>query len=140
MAKRKLKKVQVHVDMYDAYVIFLIGGTVEDLLKYLHRKHGKKAQYYSWGTPFKFGPDAGETNGYEFHVNAPLGNGEFFYHWHSDLTPFLLTHELFHVVGDIMYTRGVSYNYGSEETFAYLYGWLFERIFKKVGGKLPKRL
>lgn len=140
MAKRKLKKIQIYCDMYDAYVIFLIGGEVPDLLKYLRRKHGKKAVYYSWGKAFSFGDDADTTNGYQFHINAPLGKGEVFYSWHSDMTPYLLSHELYHVVGDIMYTRGVGYNYGSEETYAYLYGWLFDRLFKKLGGKLPKRL
>ncbi len=140
MAKRKLKKIQIYVDMYDAYVIFLIGGEVPDLLKYLNRKYGKNATYYSWGKPFKFGEDADTTNGYQFHVNAPLGKGEVFYSWHSDMTPNLLTHELFHVVGDIMYVRGSTYNSGSEEHYAYLYGWIFERLFKKLGGKFPKRL
>ena len=140
MAKRKLKKIQVYVDMYDAYVIFLIGGEVPDLLKYLRRKYGKDAQYFSWGKAFSFGEDADTTNGYQFHVNAPLGKGEVFYSWHSDMTPYLLSHELYHVVGDIMYTRGVGYNYGSEETYAYLYGWLFDKLFHKLGGTLPKRL
>jgi len=136
----RLKKIQVYSDLYDAYIIFLIGGEVPDLLKYLSRKYGKKGKYFSWGKEFKFGEDADTTNGYQFHVNAPLGKGEIFYSWHSDMTPYLLSHELYHVVGDIMYTRGVSYNSGSEENYAYLYGWLFEKLFNKLGGKLPKRL
>lgn len=136
----RLKKIQVYSDLYDAYIIFLIGGEVPDLLKYLDRKYGKDGKYFSWGKEFKFGEDADTTNGYQFHVNAPLGKGEIFYSWHSDMTPYLLSHELYHVVGDIMYTRGVSYNSGSEENYAYLYGWLFDKLFKKLGGKLPKRL
>lgn len=140
MAKRRLKKIQVYVDMYDAYVIFLIGGEVPDLLSYLKRKHGADNTYYSWSKPFTFGKDADTTDGYQFHTNAPLGRGEIFYSWHSDLTPNLLTHELYHIVGDILHTRGVAYSYGSEEIYAYLYGWIFERLFKKLGGKLPKRL
>jgi len=138
--KRKLKKIQVYSEHYDAYIIFLIGGEVPDLLKYLKRKYGSKGRYFSWGKEFKFGEDADTTNGYQFHVNAPLGKGEVFYSWHSDMTPYLLSHELYHVVGDIMYVRGVSYNSGSEEDFAYLYGWLFDKLFKRLGGKLPKRL
>lgn len=140
MAKRRLKKIQIYSEHYDAYIIFLIGGEVPDLLKYLNRKYGKKGRYFSWGKEFKFGEDADTTNGYQFHVNAPLGKGEVFYSWHSDMTPYLLSHELYHVVGDLMYVRGVSYNSGSEEDFAYLYGWLFDKLFKKLGGKLPKRL
>ena len=126
--------------MYDAHVVFLIGKEVPDLLKYLYRKHGKDTQFYSWSKAFSFGEDADTTNGYQFHVNAPLGKGEIFYSWHSDMTPYLLSHELYHVVGDILHTRGVTYSYGSEEIFAYLYGWLFDKLFKKLGGKLPKRL
>jgi len=138
--KRKLKKIRVYCKHYEADIIFLIGGEVPDLLKYLYRKHGKDAKFYSWSKQFSFGEDADTTNGYQFHVNAPLGKGEIFYSWHSDLTPNLLTHELYHVVGDIMHVRGSTYSYGSEEHYAYLFGNIFEELFKKLGGKLPKRL
>lgn len=139
MAKR-LKKIQIYNDMYDVYIIFLIGGDVPNLQRYIKRKHGK-ARLYSWDKEFDlYTDDADTTNGYQFHVNAPLGKGEVFYSWHSEMTPYLLSHELYHVVGDILYTRGIGYNYDSEEIYAYLYSLLFDKVFKKLGGKFPKRL
>ena len=140
MAKRKLKKYTIYNDLYDVHVIFLIGGEVIDLQKYIKRKHGN-VETYSWGKKFDlYCKDADTTNGYQFHVNAPLGKGEVFYHWHSHNTPYLLGHELYHMTGDIMYTRGMTYNSGSEESYAYLAGWLFDRLCKKMKIKFPKRL
>lgn len=139
--KRKLKKIQIYNDLYDVYMIFLIGGEVEDLQKYISRKHGRNAKLYSWGKPFNlYAKDANTTNGYQFHVTAPLGKGEIFYSWHHEHTAYMIGHESFHIIGDIMYNRGVTYNSGSEESFAYLFGWVFGKLFKKLGGKLPKRL
>jgi len=133
------RRIKLYDDLYDVHITYLLGGTVEDLVKYIKRKH-KKAPLYSWGKQFTFGADADTTNGYQFHVNAPLGNGEVFYIWTADATPYLLFHETYHLVGDILYTRGLPYTYSSEEAYAYLGGWIFEKVFKKLGGKLPKRL
>lgn len=133
------RRIKIYNDLYDVHIIYLIGGIVKDLEKYIKRKH-KTAPLYSWGKQFTFGEDAGTTNGYQFHINAPLGNGEIFYVWVAEPTAYLLSHETFHLTGDILYTRGIPYTYSSEETFAYLNGWLFEQMFKKLGGKLPKRL
>lgn len=134
-----MRKIKVYNDLYDVHITYLIGGEVPDLKRYIKRVH-KDEQLYSWGKPFSFGEDADTTNGYQFHINAPLGDGEIFYVWVAQLTPYLLYHETFHLSGDILYTRGIPYTYSSEEAYAYLGGWLFEKVFKKLNGKLPKRI
>jgi hypothetical protein len=131
-----MRKISVYCEHYDCQIIYLVGSDVHALKKYLSRKHGADAKFYSWATEFKFD---NTTNGYQFHVNADLGDGEIFYVWLAYLDAYLLSHETLHLSGDILYTRGISYSYSSEETFAYLHGWIFDKIFKKLKGRLPKR-
>lgn len=121
--------------LYRANITYLIGGTVPELLKYLKKKH-KNFKSYSWGNEFEWGEDADSTDGYQFHVNAPLGVGEVFYVWVDRPSPFLLFHETYHLVGDILYNRGIVYSEDSEEAFAYLGGWIFEEIHRLLKGKL----
>jgi hypothetical protein len=134
----KIRKISIYNDHYDCHIVYLIGKDVHWLKKYIARKHGD-IQLYSWASTFKFGEDANTTNGYQFHVNAPLGDGEMFYVWVAEPTPYLLVHETIHLTDDILYTRGIGYTYSSEEAYAYLGGWIFEKVFKRLGGKLPKK-
>ena len=125
---------------YKASVTYLVGGTVPKLLAYLKKKYGGKLpKVYSWDKEFTFGDDADTTDGYQFHVNAPLGDGEMFYVWIAEPSSYLLSHETYHLVGDILFTRGIEYNYGAEESYAYLMSSIFEEIFKKMRGKIPKK-
>jgi hypothetical protein len=139
MATTRIKERAFHNNHYNCAISYLIGGTVPQLIRFLEQRHGKGAIYYSWSTPFKFGNDAADTDGYQFHVNAPLGDGEIFYVWLHDLNTNLLAHETFHLVGDILHTRGIKYSYNSEESFAYLQGEIFDEIFKLLKGSFRKR-
>ena len=134
-----MRKISIYNELYDAQICYLIGGTVPDLQKYIKRKH-KDAILYSWGAIFDLYADDIETsNAYQFHVTAPLGDGEIFYVWMAYITSNLLFHETFHLPGDIFYTRAMPYTEDSEETYAYLGAWIFERVFKRLNGKLPKK-
>lgn len=137
--KTRIKERKFYNKMYDCYISYLIGGTVPQLISFINRHHGEDAPLFSWGTQFQWGPDADTTNAYQFHVNYPLGHGEVFYVWLHELTPNLLFHETFHLLGDILYTRGLRYTYASEETYAYLGGEIFEQIFKLVKGSFKQR-
>lgn len=126
-----MKAVKFIDPLYEARVCYLIGGTVPEMLKYLKKAHGVY-EPYSWDQKFEWGEDAGTTDGYQFHINAPLGDGEIFYVWVSKASPSLLFHETLHLVGDILHTRGINYSCDSEEAFAYLGGWIFDKIYKSV--------
>lgn len=132
----KIRKIKIFNEERDCQITYLIGKDVHWLKKYLRRKYGADAKYYSWGKDFKFD---NTTNGYEFHVNGDLGSGEMFYVWLAEITPYLLYHETYHLAGDILYVRGVKYSYSGEETFAFLGCWIFDQVFKRMKGKLPKK-
>jgi hypothetical protein len=127
-----MQEIKLYNDLYETYISFLIGGTVNDLIKFLKKRHGEKAKYHSWDKELVFGEDADTTDGYQFHINSPQGMEEIFYVWIDKPTPSLVFHETFHLVGDIMNTRCVEYCYESEETFAYLGGWIFTNLMKKI--------
>lgn len=135
---RKIRKVTIYDEHYDCHIVYLFGKDVHWLKKYIKRKHGN-AKTYSWGTEFKFGEDANTTNAYQFHVTADLGDGETFYVWMADITPYLLFHETDHLRNDILYTRGVAFAHSSEEAYVYYGGWIFDKVFKKISGSLPKK-
>jgi hypothetical protein len=126
----KIKEIQIYQDLYQVNISFLVGGRVEDLIRLIRARHAG-IPLYSWGKEFEWGKDANTTDGYQFHVNAELGDGERFYVWVHHKSPSLMYHEVFHLVGDILYTRGVEYAEASEEAFAYLGGWIFEKLHKK---------
>lgn len=132
----KLNKISILVDMYDADVIFLYGGNTNDLRKYIKRRH-KDSDLLSWGNRFTIDDeDAETTDGYQFHVFCNYGNGEVFYVWVAKPTPYLFAHEIFHLTGDILYIRGLSYSHASEEAYAYLHGWIFDKLVSKLKGGL----
>lgn len=138
MKKIKIKDFSIYEQLYETEIVYLVGGEVEDLIAYIKSKH-KDSPLYSWGKRFDWGEDANTTNAYQFHVNAPLGSGEKFYVWMHEVTPSLLYHETFHLAGDILFTRGVEYSYSSEEGYAYLGGWIFEKIFNALQGKISSK-
>lgn len=137
MRRTKIKEVRFTEHMYQVDVSYLVGGDVPKLISFIRERH-KNAQMYSFGEKFDWTEDADTTNAYQFHVSAPLGKGEVFYVWVAEDTPYLLFHETFHLVGDIMYNRGIKYSMESEEAFAYLGGWLFQEASKLLKGRIRK--
>lgn len=131
----KLKEIRFYEPMYQANICYLIGGTADDLIKYIKNKHGND-KMYSWDKEFSWGEDANTTDAYQFHINALLGQGETFYIWVHKPTASLIFHETYHLIGDILHTRGIEYSYSSEESYAYLGGW----IFSKFSSLFNKRL
>lgn len=123
----KIKEFSFFDDHHKVDISYLFGGDVSDLIAFIKTRH-KDAKMYSWGKPFEWGDDADTTDAYQFHVNAPYGRGEKFYVWIYELDANLLYHETFHLAGDIYFTRGAEYNYGSEELYAYYGAWIFEKI------------
>lgn len=134
----RLREVSFHEPMYQTDISYLYGGTPLDLIKFIEKRHGDSPPI-SWSEVFNWGTDADTTDGYQFHVNAPLGRGERFYVWMAEVSPSLIFHETFHLVGDILHTRGISYSLESEEAFAYLGGYIFEEVYKLLRGKLRKK-
>ena len=136
--KTRIKEVRFSEPMYQADISYLVGGEVQDLIDFIKSRHGD-AQMYSFGEKFDWTDDADTTNAYQFHVAAPLGKGEVFYVWVEEKTPYLIFHETFHLVGDILYNRGIKYCMESEEAFAYLGGWIFQEAFKLLKGSFRKK-
>lgn len=124
-----MKEVKIYNELYYTQINYLIGGTVKDLIKFLKRRH-KDAKYWSWDKEVIFDKNDITTDAYQFHVITPIGDVDVFYVWMHEVTPDLIFHETEHLVGDIMFTRCVPYTYESEETYAYLGGWIFKKIFK----------
>lgn len=125
--------------MYQADISYLVGGDVPELIEFIKARHGKQAIPFSWNEKFEWGEDAHTTDAYQFHINAPLGKGEIFYVWMYEKNASLLFHETFHLVGDILHTRGIKYSNESEEAYAYLGGWIFQEAFKLLRGTFRKR-
>lgn len=115
--------------LYEAEIVYLVGGSFSDLEKYLKEHHGD-AKLYSWGDTFDFDDT---TTAYQFHINSPMGKDERFYIWigEGELSPRLLWHETLHLTTDILWTRGIYHCNQTEEAFAYLGGWIFEKFSKE---------
>lgn len=127
-----MREIKIYNELYDAQISYLIGGDAFDLVRFLKKRYGKNAKYWSWDREVIFGDDVNTTDAYQFHVNAPLGAGERFYIWMCQPKPSLVFHETYHLVGDIMHRSGIEYDYKSEETFAYLGGWIYKKIHKLI--------
>lgn len=132
---RKMKEIKIFDDHYKADICFLHGGSADEFIELIRQRHPEK-KMYSWDTPFEFGEDANTTDAYQFHVNAVHGDGEKFYLWMLQPTSSLFYHEIYHLAGDVLYTRGVTYCFESEEAYAYYGAWIFENIYKALKGKL----
>ena len=133
--KSKIKEYKLYSDLYQAEMSYFYGGTADQFISLIKKRHGD-APMYSWGEKFEWGEDANTTDGYQFHFNAVHGDGEKFYLWLLNPTPFLFYHEVYHLSGDVLFTRGVGYSYESEEAHAYFGSWLFNKIFTWMGGRL----
>ena len=137
MRRTKIKEIRFFEPMYQTDISYLVGGDVPQLQQFIKERHGN-AKMYSWGKRFKWGKKANTTNAYQFHVTAPLGKGEVFYVWIEEKTDYLMFHESFHLLGDIMYDRGVKYCSKSEEAFAYLGGYIYQEVNKLMKRKVRK--
>lgn len=137
MRRTKIKEIRFTEPMYQVDISYLVGGDVLQLISFIKERH-KGAQMYSFNEKFDWAEDADTTNAYQFHVSAPLGKGEVFYVWVEDSTPYLLFHETFHLVGDIMWNRGIKYSMESEEAFAYLGGWIFQEMSRLLKMRVRK--
>ncbi len=133
-----MKEAKFFEPLYQVEISYLVGGDVPELKAFLKNRHGD-AHMYSFGSKFIWAEDADTTNAYQFHISQPLGKGEIFYVWVADKTAYLLFHETYHLVGDILSNRGVVYCLESEEAYAYLGGWIFQEAFKLLKGTFRKR-
>lgn len=131
----KMKEIKLYDSHYKAAIIFLHGGSADEFISLIKEKHPEQ-KMYSWDKSFEFGEDANTTDAYQFHVNAVHGDGEIFYLWMLETTSSLFYHEIYHLAGDILYTRGVTYCFEAEEAYAYEGAWIFENIYKAIKGKL----
>lgn len=135
-----MKVISFVTPLYEASVVCIFRCPFSKFLATLKKRHGGKIpEMYSWDEKFEFGDDADTTNAYQFHVNAIHGDGEVFYIWIHEIGPNLLAHELFHLTGDILFNRGIGYDNGGEEGYAYLHGWIFEKVFTGLRGRIPKK-
>jgi hypothetical protein len=135
---KKIKEYTFYEDLYETNISYIFGGSVDEFVKLIRDRH-KDAPMFSWGEKFAFEEDANTTNAYQFHINGLHGDGEKFYVYILTPYPSLLYHETFHLAGDILFTRGARYVSESEECYAYLGSWIFEKIFTKLNGKLVLR-
>lgn len=128
-----MKEIKIYESLYDTDISFLIGGTVSDIKKFLKKRHGENLLLWDRDRPQHIDQFLIEdTDGYQFHVEAPLGEGERFYAWAHKASDNILFHETLHITFDILFTRGVVYSDGSEEAFAYLGASIFEKLKEKL--------
>lgn len=136
---KKIKEFSFFDDHHKVEISYLFGGEVYDLMAFIKARH-KDEKMYSWGKPFDWGDDADTTDAYQFHINGYHNKANKFYVWIYELDANLLYHETYHLAGDIFFTIGAEYNYGSEENYAYYGSWIFEKICNALGIKfrVPK--
>jgi hypothetical protein len=142
-----MKVITFTTPLFEANCVVVVQCPFSKFLAFLKKRHGGKVpQMYSWSKEFEFKEDADTTDAYQFHVCSERGSRdshgqeEVFYSWILDPTSSaLLYHEVQHLTGDILYTRGVEYEDGGEETYSYLGGWIFEKVFTALGGRIPKK-
>lgn len=122
-------------DLYGVDISFLFGGDVEDLKKFIRARHGT-AKLYSWDEEFNLQDHENNTDAMQFHIFTLIGNADKFYLWNAAMQTDLLFHEIFHLVGDILFVAGIRYSTHSEESYSYLAGWIGRKIFEQLGVKL----
>lgn len=137
MSKTKIKEIRIFEDLFRVDISILIGGDVPQFQQFLKDRH-KEYKMYSFGERYYWTDDADTTDAYQFHVTAPLGKGEVFYVWVHQNDPYLLTHEISHLVGDILQSRGIKYCMECEEVFAYFTGWIDEQLQKSLKRRKTK--
>lgn len=136
-----MTKIKVHsfyVPIFEKNVSFLVGGEFEDFKKHLENKHGKdyEDRMWSYGEQYRWEKDADGTDAYTVFITERLGIGEVFYTWAHEPKPSLMWHEVKHMTHDILIHCGAKYCYESDEVFCYLGGWIFEKIYIMLNGKL----
>ena len=131
MAKttKKIKEYKFYDPAYRVNISYLIGGSVEELIALVKERH-PNGQMYSFDKKWDWTEDADTTDAYQFHVAELHGKGEVFYLWILEKDNYLFSHELYHLVGDILCNRGLEYVMQSEEAFAYYFGYIAESAYK----------
>lgn len=128
-----MKEIKIHEPLYDVDISYLFGDSVSKLKEFIQKRHG--SHVLIWDRDVSESCDKffiEDTDGYQFHVQEPLGSGERFYSWMYKPTDNLLFHETLHITFDILFTRGVKYHNDSEEAFAYLGGMIFQQLKEKL--------
>jgi hypothetical protein len=115
-----MKEVQVFEEMYRADISLIVGGTIPELQSLIESRHDDAPQLDD------------DTDGYQFECRSKGGQNERFYIYIEKMDPYLLYHEIMHLVFSIMKHRGITYSSGSEEAFAYLGGRIFELLKIKI--------
>lgn len=137
--KTKIKEYKITLDLFRVDISFLSGATPIELKEFIDKRHPNE-KLWNWDREFIWDKNYECTDGYMFHTEALLGRGEIFYLWFNEPTPYMTFHEITHMTGDILFHRGFEYNFGSEEAWAYLNGWIFEKFYiaNKCRLKIPK--
>lgn len=135
MRKKKIIERTLFNDLYGVDISFLFGGDVYDLKKFIKNRHGE-TKLHSWDEEFNLESQENNTDAYQFHVFTEVGSADKFYIWLASMQPELLFHEMYHLVGDILFVAGLKYTTGSEEAYSYLAGWIGKKVFEQLGVKL----
>lgn len=133
----KIIEKKFYCDLYKVDISFLFNGDVEDLKKFMRKRHGD-AKFYSGADEYRLYEEDNVTDGLQFHVFTPLGHADRFYVWKAMHDGGLLNHEIWHLTVDIMYVIGAKHVPESEECYAYLNGWIAEKINAKTKAKFPQ--
>ncbi len=121
-----LAEYSFHLEHYDAWICFLIGGEIKDFKSFLKSRYGRIPVMYSWDDR-QYAKDMEDTDAYQAHVNyKPPKHDEIFYLWMSHEK--ILVHEIIHLAGDILFVRGFTYCKESEEAWAYTGNEIYNRI------------
>lgn len=133
-----MKIIKIHVPLYLAEVTYLFYCTPEETHAYLQKEHGQNYQTTSHNEVPEPGKMDDDTDGLQFHVPGYMGKHEVFYVWIAEPDLNVLWHETLHLTFDILIQRGVEYAPSCEDAFAYLGGYIFDEVSKKLGITIKK--
>lgn len=116
-------KFKIPVDIYKTSVIIVVGESDEVASKYFKRFYlddeGIQGMCYDMG----IGTEARTT----------LSDSRLCYvRFGENPTPECVAHELMHVTFDILRKVGISHTWESEESYAYLLGYLVKEFYRKI--------
>lgn len=135
MRKRSSKKpiplteYRVTAPLWGFWGRVLVGGTYEDLQKFLDTHHRKGYKLYNDEQECEDQRiDNPHAAGMEFYVKD--GNDIVFYAWADRYSLPIISHELQHMTWEMLHFAGIKLSLEAEEAYTYLHEDLLEQVIR----------
>ena len=121
MKKRKIRECYLNIDPYRRKVFIIVGShdDVDARLKKLFDCGMPEGIGYAWGAVWR--------------VKNEKKNQSFSILWMDDTGVDSVAHEVFHLTKSVMEAAQIPLNDETNESWAYMNGWLNEKVMKFVG-------